>query len=117
MRSWRVRKISTGSGGSSRVPLEPSSLVVEVAYALPQRAIVKTFRLASPATVADALEMAGADPDFSGIDLTEAAVGVFGTLARPEQLLRAGDRIEVYRALAVDPKAARRARVKQARRK
>jgi uncharacterized protein len=96
---------------------ELSFIVVEVVFASPQRTALKAFRLRSPATVADALEAAAADPDFSGIDLAHAPVGVYGKLARPEQPLRSGDRIEIYRALAEDPKAARRARVKQARRK
>jgi uncharacterized protein len=98
-------------------PHEQLVVTVEVVYAEPQRAIVKTFRLATPATVADALNAAAADPGFSGIDIDQAAVGVYGRLARREQTLKAGDRIEIYRALAVDPKAARRARVNQARRK
>jgi putative ubiquitin-RnfH superfamily antitoxin RatB of RatAB toxin-antitoxin module len=92
-----------------------SSIVIEVAYALPDRAVVKTFELQCPATVADALEAAAADPDFSGADPAHAPAGVFGTLARPEQLLTSGERVEIYRALSVDPKAARRARAKQAR--
>jgi len=94
---------------------ETAPLRIEVAYALPQRAIVKAYVLPTCATVADALRRAAADPAFSGIDLDHAAVGVFGAAARRDQALHDGDRIEVYRALAVDPKAARRARVKQAR--
>jgi uncharacterized protein len=97
------------------MPHEPPLIRIEVTYALPQRALVKVFCLASPATVADALERAAADPDFNGIDIAHAAVGVYGKLARPEQLLKEGDRLEIYRALTVDPKAARRARAKQAR--
>jgi uncharacterized protein len=93
---------------------EPPLIRVEVTYALPQRAVVKVFRLPAPATVADALERAAADPDFGGIDIVHAAVGVYGKLARPGQLLKENDRIEIYRALVVDPKAARRARAKQA---
>lgn len=97
-------------------PDEVAVVLVEVAYAEPHRAIVKAFRLASPATVGDALKAASADPDFSGIDIDPQAVGVYGKRARTEQVLAAGDRVEIYRALALDPKAARRARVKQARR-
>jgi len=98
-------------------PAEPLGILIEVTYAEPQHAIVKAFRVASTATLADALAAAAADPDFAGIDIVHAPVGVFGTLARPEQPLKAGDRIEIYRTLAIDPKAARRARAKQARRK
>ena len=46
-----------------------------------------------------------------------APVGVYGKLARSEQALKPGDRVEIYRALPTDPKAARRARAKQARRR
>jgi putative ubiquitin-RnfH superfamily antitoxin RatB of RatAB toxin-antitoxin module len=89
---------------------------IEVVYAEPQRAIAKRFRLAPPATVADALEAAAAAVEFSGIDIAHTAVGVYGKPVSPERILRGGDRVEIYRALAADPKAARRARVKQARR-
>jgi uncharacterized protein len=85
-------------------------LTVEVVYALPQRAIVKEVRLRAPATVADALAQVGNDREFDGIDLAEAAVGIFGSPAPRNRSLRDGDRIEIYRALTVDPKAARRQR-------
>lgn len=41
-----------------------------------------------------------------------AAVGVWGRKAGPNQVLRQGDRIELYRSLTVDPKVARRQRFK-----
>jgi hypothetical protein len=90
-------------------------LRVEIAYAQPQRAIVKTYVLAPGARVADALRLASLDPDFSGIDLANSPLGVFGKIVRADQVLRQGDRIEIYRPLSADPKAARRARAKQAR--
>jgi uncharacterized protein len=96
--------------GEPRVSVE---IAVEVAYALPQRAIVKTFRLSAPATVADALARARIDPDYGAVDWDRAAVGIFGVPAARQRGLRDGDRIEIYRALAVDPKAARRARAQQ----
>lgn len=94
-----------------------AAIEIEVAYALPGRAIVKIYRLADPATVEDALGAAAADPDFAGLDLHGAPVGVHGQIARPAQLLESGDRVEIYRPLGMDPKAARRARVKQAARR
>lgn len=84
-----------------------------MAYALPGRAIVQMYRLTDPATVADALGAAAADPAFAGLDLHGCPVGVYGQLARPAQRLEAGDRVEIYRPLGVDPKTARRARVRQ----
>jgi putative ubiquitin-RnfH superfamily antitoxin RatB of RatAB toxin-antitoxin module len=88
---------------------------IEVVYALAQGAIQRSYDLPAAATVADALRAAGADPAFAGIDVEGSPIGVFGTPARREQPLHPGDRLEIYRPLTLDPKAARRARVKQAR--
>jgi uncharacterized protein len=90
-------------------------LQIEVAYAEPQRAIVKSFQLAPQSQVADALRLAALDPDFSGVDLENSALGIFGRVVRADHPLKDGDRIEIYRPLTADPKTARRARAKQAR--
>ena len=88
---------------------------VEVIYALPGRAVMKAYRVNSPASVADVLALAAADPDFSGIDVIGSAVGVFGSAVSRDRILRPGDRVELYRGLAADPKEARRERVQRAR--
>ena len=98
-------------GTASDAPLR-----IEIVYAEPQRAIQKSFRLAPGSCVADALRLAALDPDFAGVDLRNSALGIFGRLTRPDHALQDGDRIEIYRPLAADPKTARRARAKQARR-
>jgi putative ubiquitin-RnfH superfamily antitoxin RatB of RatAB toxin-antitoxin module len=90
-------------------------LQIEVAYAEPRRAVVKTFRLAPQSQVADAMRLAALDPDFSGVDLENSALGIFGRVVGTDHPLKDGDRIEVYRPLTADPKTARRARAKQAR--
>ncbi len=90
-------------------------LQIEVAYAEPQRAIVKTFRMAPHSRVADALHLAALDPDFSGVNLGNSALGIFGRVVGTDYPLKDGDRIEIYRPLTADPKTARRARAKQAR--
>ena len=57
------------------------------------------------AQVADALRLgAGCEAD------QVAAVGIWGKAVPLTQLLRDGDRVEVYRPLRVDPKVARRER-------
>jgi putative ubiquitin-RnfH superfamily antitoxin RatB of RatAB toxin-antitoxin module len=93
----------------------PDPFLVEVIFALPDSAVVKAYRLAPPATVADALALAAADPDFHGIDLAVCPVGIFGRAVQRERPLQPGDRLELYRALAADPKEARRQRVQRAR--
>ncbi|MEA3197237.1 MAG: uncharacterized protein QOF32_1289 [Gammaproteobacteria bacterium] len=90
---------------------------IEIVYAGPQRVIAKTVQLPHGSCVEDALRCAAADPDFTGVDLANAPFGIFGKVVRKEHALQEGDRIEIYRPLAADPKAARRARAKQARRR
>jgi uncharacterized protein len=89
---------------------------IELAYAQPQRAIVKLLRLPAGSCVADALRLACLDPEFAGVDLANSAFGIFGRLTPADHILKDGDRIEIYRPLAADPKTARRARAKQLRR-
>lgn len=83
---------------------------VEIVYAEPQRSVVKSFSLLPGALIADALRLAAADQDFLDIDLSGSAVGIFGKVAHRDQPLKDGDRIEIYRPLAEEPKLARRKR-------
>jgi uncharacterized protein len=94
----------------------PDLILIEVVFAEPRRAVAKQYRLDAPATIADALRCAAADPDFDGVDVSGAAVGVFGKPASTGRQLQHGDRVEIYRPLAADPKTARRERVQQQRR-
>jgi putative ubiquitin-RnfH superfamily antitoxin RatB of RatAB toxin-antitoxin module len=64
-------------------------------------------------TVSHALQASGLTAEFPGFDLRHVTVGVWGRKVRLAQPLRDGDRIEVYRALTVDPKAARRERFRK----
>jgi uncharacterized protein len=89
---------------------------VEIAYAEPQRVILKVYELAPGARVADALRLAALDPDFAGVNLANSPVGLFGKVVGAGQVLNDGDRVEIYRPLDEDPKIARRQRAKAARR-
>jgi uncharacterized protein len=107
-----------GRGQSIRVrPLSDAPLQIEIAYAESQRVIVKVLTLPPGSRVADALRVAALDPDFIGVDLANSPLGIFGRITRTDHALQQGDRIEIYRPLAADPKAARRERAKQFRRK
>jgi putative ubiquitin-RnfH superfamily antitoxin RatB of RatAB toxin-antitoxin module len=97
--------------------LSDAPLRIEIAYAEPQRAVVKSLNLPAGACVADALRLAELDADFGAVDFANSAIGIFGKLSRRDQLLRQGDRIEIYRPLSADPKEARRARAREARKK
>jgi putative ubiquitin-RnfH superfamily antitoxin RatB of RatAB toxin-antitoxin module len=85
-------------------------LRIEIVYAQPQRSVVKHLSMPQGTLIADALKLAAADRDFAGIDLSESAVGIFGKVVQRDQPLQDGDRIEIYRPLAEEPKLARRKR-------
>jgi putative ubiquitin-RnfH superfamily antitoxin RatB of RatAB toxin-antitoxin module len=90
-------------------------IVVEIVYAEAQRAVVRPLRLPQGARLADALLLAARDPELQGIDFSRAPLGIFGQLVQPDQVLSDGDRIEIYRPLAEDPKIARRKRARTGR--
>jgi putative ubiquitin-RnfH superfamily antitoxin RatB of RatAB toxin-antitoxin module len=81
---------------------------VTVVLALPDRATQIEVRLPAGATLGDALERSGLAARHPNIDVARARVGIFGKLADRKAILADGDRVEVYRALAADPKERRR---------
>lgn len=83
---------------------------VEVVYALPAATDAVSVELPAGATVRDALVASGVLKRHPEIALEEQAFGIFGKRAQLEARLSPGDRVEVYRALAIDPKEARRRR-------
>ena len=83
---------------------------VEIVCALPDNTRSLRLQLKPGATVGQALHQAAQAAAFSGVDW-QAAVGIFGRIVTAEQALKDGDRVELYRPLAADPKAARRKRV------
>ena len=62
------------------------------------------------ATVADAVDASGLRARHPVVDFARLAIGVWGALCEPDQILRDRDRVELYRPLRVDPKEARRQR-------
>ncbi len=98
-------------------PWQERGIRVEVIYAESQKAVAKEYRLECGATLEDVLRLAAQSPEFSLLDVPSRPAGVFGRPAPPSQLLRDGDRVELYRTLPNDPKQARRARVQKARRR
>ena len=85
---------------------------VEVVYALPDEQIVMRLKITSGATVLQAIAQSGLLLRYPQISIATARVGIFGKIAALDAPLCAGDRVEIYRPLTVDPKEARRRRVK-----
>jgi hypothetical protein len=88
-------------------------ITVEVAYARPDVQRIYTLGLPASATVREAIERCDVLREFPDIDLDQHKVGIFGKVVKLDQLLRAGDRVEIYRPLIADPKLARKQRAAQ----
>ena len=85
---------------------------VEVVVALPDRQEVIVLELEDPATVAAALEAARVRERFPDLDWSGVTYGLWSRPCAVDRPLRDGDRVEVYRPLAADPKDQRRERAR-----
>ncbi len=81
---------------------------VELLRAWPHRHESRLVDVADGATVAEALRAAG-----WGLDAEFTGLAVFGVAAGRDTLLHEGDRVELLRALRVDPKQARHLRAER----
>jgi putative ubiquitin-RnfH superfamily antitoxin RatB of RatAB toxin-antitoxin module len=91
-------------------------LRVEVAYARPDVQYLIAVELEAGASAADAVRASGLMQRCPEIDPETSPLGVFSQPCAPDQPLRPGDRVEVYRPLRVDPKEARRLRARSGQR-
>lgn len=83
-------------------------LQIEVVVAWPELQVLVPLELERGATVADAIEHSGLGERFPDLEINPERLGVFAERRQPEDPLRDGDRVEIYRPLKVDPKVARR---------
>lgn len=88
-------------------------LQVSIVYSPAPRQVRQwTLELAGGATVAQALAASGVLNEFPELQAQGARpiLGIWGRKTTPGHVLQAGDRLEIYRGLRVDPKVARRER-------
>lgn len=90
-------------------------ITVEVAYALPAQQWLIPLELASGASVADAIHQSGLEQQVPEGLPNPLRLGIWGRPCGLRDLLRSGDRVEIYRPLIADPKEARRRRARAAR--
>lgn len=88
-------------------------ITVQVAYVSGVgEAHLETVSLRAGECVRDAIQHSGLLQRCPEIDLEANRVGIFGTLCTLDTHPKAGDRLEIYRPLCVDPREARRAAAK-----
>jgi putative ubiquitin-RnfH superfamily antitoxin RatB of RatAB toxin-antitoxin module len=88
------------------------TLRITVAAAWPDRQEVVELELPEGSRVADALEAPAVRPLLASLDRAALAVGIWSRRVELDARLRDGDRVELYRPLAADPKAQRRSRAR-----
>ncbi len=86
------------------------TITVEVAYARPEEQLIVALELPAGSTLRQAVEQSGLVQRFAEIDPQRMKAGIFGKLKKPDQVLQAGDRVEIYRPLIADPKEVRKQR-------
>jgi putative ubiquitin-RnfH superfamily antitoxin RatB of RatAB toxin-antitoxin module len=90
------------------------SIAVTVLYS-PAPRETHEWRLTLPAgaTLLQALRASGMGSLVTDGDFAQVPVGIWGRKARLADVLRQGDRVEIYRPLQIDPKVARRERFRK----
>ncbi len=88
----------------------PELISIEVAYATPEQQVIVALNVPEGATIEAAIHASALLTRFPDIELSTTAVGIFSKVCELNQTLKAGDRVEIYRALIHDPKEARRQR-------
>lgn len=94
---------------------EADKIPVEVAYALPEKQEIVMLEVSPGTTAREAVLESGLTKHFPGLDLAAAKLGIFGKSIKDKQVLRAGDRVEIYRELIADPKEVRKRRAAEAK--
>ena len=87
-------------------------LEIEVVYARPEQQLLIQLKLPDGSTARDAIVCSNILSDVSGLDVETLAVGIFSRRVTLDYILKAGDRVEIYRPLTMSPVEARRWRAK-----
>ena len=85
-----------------------SEFKVEVVFALPGKQSLQTVLVEDGATVAQVIAKSGLTETFPNLRVAELTLGVWGREVEKDRVVKAGDRIEIYRPLKLDPREARR---------
>ncbi len=88
----------------------PGTITVEVAYALPEKQTLIKLSVRQGTTVGQAIEQSGIREEYPSADTSD--VGIFSRKTTLGQVLRDGDRVEIYRPLIAEPREMRKKRAR-----
>ncbi len=80
---------------------------IELAFALPDEQVIIPLRVVAGTTLYEAACQSDICTKFGQINLDQSPMGIFGIAVKnpKEQVVKAGDRIEIYRQLICEVKA------------
>ena len=93
-----------------------ATVSVSVVYALPNRQTIARLTVPSGTSVAEAVTRSGLRERFPEIARDSLNYAIYGRTVAGTERVADGDRIEILRALLVDPKESRRQAAARARR-
>lgn len=82
-----------------------AKIVVEVAYALPEKQYLQIVKLEEGATVEQAIIASGLLALRDDIDIAKNKLGIYSRPAKLHDEVHDGDRVEIYRPLIADRKS------------
>lgn len=85
-----------------------SEFEVEIVFASPDRQLLETVLVTAGATVRDVIMKSGLREAFPEYEIDGMAIGIWGRAVQRDQVVKEDDRVEIYRPLQLDPRAARR---------
>ena len=86
---------------------------IEVVYGLPNKQVLLSLKVPAGTNIEAAIKQSGIVKHFPEIIPSEAVVGIFSKPSKLSDILRSGDRIEIYRPLIADPKEMRKLRAQK----
>lgn len=85
-------------------------MLISAVYALADRQVVLEFEVDAGTSARQAALSSGLQEYFQDLDLSVIALGVYGESVEDGYQMQAGDRLELYRDLVMDPMELRRQR-------
>lgn len=95
-------------GARAACSVAPSRIAIEVVCAEAGRQTLLALEVPAGTTAGGALALSGVLALHPALDPGTCGVGIFGVEVPRERVLQAGDRVEVLRPLAEDPRERRR---------
>lgn len=92
--------------------MDERTITVEVVYADAGQQTVRRLELPAGSTVLEAVIASGLGEKHSDGSIDASRLGIFSRRVSSGDLLCNGDRVEIYRPLALDPMEARRQRAR-----